>query len=91
MALKALHGNRTIRSVFVDGVELRPNECVFVFRNPKGEVAGFKQSNHELLDNIASAARSYWAGQTPAILRLNEGWRVEFMTLEQFQKIAFAK
>lgn len=79
------HG-RALATITVDGEEVRPKDAVFIIYNPQGEMAAFMQSDARMMDSIAAAARSHWVGETTAMEKLNEGWRVGMMTFANFQK-----
>lgn len=80
------HG-RALATITLDGEEMRPKDAVFVFYNPQGEMESFMPSDATMKDNIAAAARSYWNGETLAMEKLNDGYRVKLMKFTAFQQM----
>lgn len=85
MALEKKHG-RTLRSVTVDGQEIRPRDGMFVFFMPGGTPCAAMASDHKMMDDIAMAARSYWKNESIALRKLNDGYRIEFMAAIRFYR-----
>lgn len=84
MAIYGPNG-RPLKSITLDGVEMRPRDAVFVVYGPGGVIDGTLPSNHELMDSIPRAARAYWMGDSPAIENLNRGYRIVLMSSEMYR------
>lgn len=84
------HGRR-LRTIHVDGVEMRPKDAMWVFYNPKGVPYSATSSDLATLDSVAAAARKHWFGGSEAIEKLNAGYRVKLMPATAFYKDVAAK
>lgn len=75
---------REFATIVIDGQDVRPKDAMWVVTNPDGVVVDGFASDVSTRDDISRAARSYWSGQTEAILALNAGWRIKIVTRRTF-------
>lgn len=72
--------------IAVNGEQLMFREIVFVVFNPDGKAVDYVESTASIRDSIARAARTHWVGDTNAIEKLNDGWRIKIMSKKDMLK-----
>lgn len=78
-------------TVTLNGQEVRPKDTTWVVWDPQGEPVGYFESDTSIRTDVARAARVYWSGSTPAILALNEGYKITLVTNRTFLREVAAK
>lgn len=73
-----------IQTIEVDGQMVRPVECMWVVYDPEGVPRNAFPSDVQMKLDVARAARSNWYGDTNAIIKLNQGWHLDIMTMKRF-------
>lgn len=81
---KAAHANPRTAYVEVNGEKVRPKDAYWVVLNPANKPVDFFTSDVNIRDNVASAARQHWMGDTAALLALNSGYHLFLVTKAEF-------
>jgi len=77
---------KPFKTITVDGEVMRPTAAWWVVFGPDGKPLKAFPSALNIMDNIATAARVAWYGNSEAILALNAGHRIELMSSRRFFK-----
>lgn len=76
--------SQRIRTITVDGEEVRPRDAYWVITDPQGVPRKAFTSDVGTLDMIPRAARTAFYGENRAIELLNKGWRIQIMSQRRF-------